>query len=90
MVSEKKTALDVVYSRLGNLSQYALLIDDVGNKDLFYKQLHHMVSLGRFVGEEKISLDGLSSEIDVLVKRLEVIAQKLYAPSSFGIEPYKL
>ena len=49
-----------------------------------------MVSLGRFVGAEKISLDGLSSEIDVLVKRLEVIAQKLYAPSSFGIEPYKL
>ena len=39
MVSEKKTALDVVYSRLVNLSQYALLIDDVGNKEAFYKQL---------------------------------------------------
>lgn len=90
MVSEKKTALDVVYSRLGNLSQYALLIDDVGNKDLFYKQLQHMVSLGRFVGDEKISVDGLSGEIDGFVQRLELIAQKLYAPGSFGIEPYKL
>ncbi len=90
MVSEKKTALDVVYSRLGNLSQYALLIDDVGNKELFYRQLHHMVSLGRFVGSEKVAVDGLSSQIDVLVKRLEAIAEKLYAPNAFGIEPYKL
>ncbi len=90
MVSEKKTALDVVYSRLGNLSQYALLIDDVGNKDLFYKQLQHMVSLGKFAEAGKISLDNLSSEIDALVKRLEVIAQRLYTPNSFGIEPYKL
>ena len=43
MVSEKKTALDVVYSRLGNLARYCLLIDDVGNKDLFYKQLDSML-----------------------------------------------
>lgn len=90
MVSEKKTALDVVYSRLGNLSQYALLIDDVGNKDAFYQQLFKMVSLGRWTGNETINLTNLSDGIDSLVSRLELIADKLYAPNGFGIEPYKM
>lgn len=90
MVSEKKTALDVVYSRLGNLSQYALLIDDVGNKDAFYQQLMKMVSLGRWSKTDSLELKELSSNIDSLVSRLEEIADKLYAPNGFGIEPYKL
>ena len=45
MVSEKKTALDVVYSRLGELSKYTLLIDDVSNKKSFYDQLLNMIYL---------------------------------------------
>ena len=90
MVSEKKTALDVVYSRLGNLSQYALLIDDVGNKDAFYQQLQKMVLLGHWTGHEAIDLANISDGIDSLVSRLELIADKLYAPSGFGIEPYKV
>ena len=90
MVSEKKTALDVVYSRLGTLSQYALLIDDVGNKDAFYQQLSKMVGLGKWTGNEEIELSGISDGIDSLVSRLETIADKLYAPNGFGIEPYKL
>ena len=89
MVSEKKTALDVVYSRLGDLSQYALLIDDVGNKDAFYQQLSKMIHLG-CTAEEKMNLDFISEKIDALVKRLEVIADVLYRPNEFGIEPYKL
>jgi len=90
MVSEKKTALDVVYSRLGRLSQYALVIDDVGNKDAFYKQLSMMVLLGQQTGNRNIELSEISDEIDSLVSRLGTIADVLYAPSSFGIEPYKL
>ena len=89
MVSEKKTALDVVYSRLGELSQYALLIDDVGNKDAFYQQLSKMVHSGG-TSEEKMNLDFISEKIDTLVKRLEIIADELYRPNEFGIEPYKL
>lgn len=90
MVSEKKTALDVVYSRLGNLSQYALLIDDVGNKDIFYKQLQQMVSLGRMKFQNTGDIETVANNIDSLVSRLEKIADKLYAPNKFGIEPYKL
>lgn len=89
MVSEKKTALDVVYSRLGHLSQYALLIDDVGNKEAFYKQLSNMVLLGKS-STENVDLDTVSGNIDSIVERLEAIADKLYAPNDLGIEPYKL
>lgn len=90
MVSEKKTALDVVYSRLGPLSTYALLIDDVGNKDDFYKQLSHMVNFGQRGLVDGTEADRLSDSIDSLVKRLEIIAETLYSPSEFGVEPYKL
>lgn len=90
MVSEKKTALDVVYSRLGNLSQYALLIDDVGNKDAFYRQLSGMMLLGRNGESESVELAGISRDIDALIERLRDIADKLYAPDGFGIEPYKM
>jgi very-short-patch-repair endonuclease len=89
MVSEKKTALDVVYSRLGNLSQYALMIDDVGNKDLFYHQLERMLKLGGTTSPA-IDINPVSLSIDDNVLRLENIAQKLYAANDFGIEPYKL
>ena len=44
MVSEKKTALDVIYSRLGNLSKYSIMIDDVKNKNYFYDQINNIIS----------------------------------------------
>ena len=90
MVSEKKTALDVVYSRLGSLSTYALLIDDVGNKDDFYKQLSRMINFGQREFVDGAEADSLSDEIDSYVKELEILAETLYAPSEFGVEPYKL
>lgn len=90
MVSEKKTALDVVYSRLGELSKYALLIDDVGNKDAFYKQLSKMIPLGQPQNGEEYDISGISDGIDGYIKRLEKIADKLYSPGKLGIETYKL
>ena len=89
MISEKKTALDVVYSRLGTLSDYTLLIDDVGNKDLFYEQLSRMLHLGGCRNPEQ-DLQQVSQSIDTQIALLERIAQKLYTPDEFGIEPYKL
>ena len=90
MVSEKKTALDVVYSRLGNLSKYALIIDDVGNKELFYKQLQRMVNLERLSSSNMVNINDASTRINDLVKRLEEIANELYVCDEFGVEPYKL
>ncbi len=88
MVSEKKTALDVVYSRLGTLSKYCLLIDDVGNKDPFYKQLARM--LDAEPQRKGVDLDSVSEAIDRDVALLDNIANVIYRPSEFGIEPYKL
>ncbi len=88
MVSEKKTALDVVYSRLGTLSKYCLLIDDVGNKELFYKQLARM--LDSDTPKRGVDLDSVSDSIDRDVSTLDNIAQTMYSPCEFGIEPYKL
>jgi very-short-patch-repair endonuclease len=88
MVSEKKTALDVVYSRLGTLSKYCLMIDDVGNKDLFYQQLARMLeSVPPRTGS---NLAALSESIDRDVGVLSNIAETMYHEGDFGIEPYKL
>jgi len=88
MVSEKKTALDVVHSRLGGLSKYCLLIDDVANKNQFYMQLKDMldVSLIKRAGD----VSNMSSSIDRSIDTLKGIANKVYRPGPFGIAPYKL
>ena len=88
LVSEKKTALDVVYSRLGNLSKYCLMIDDVANKDPFYQQLGWMLEVG--LPRKGSDLMPLSESIDKDVSVLSHIADKMYTPNDFGIEPYKL
>ena len=88
LVSEKKTALDVVYSRLGNLSKYCLMIDDVANKDPFYQQLAWMMEVGH--PRTGSDLMPLSESIDKDVEVLSNIADKMYSVNDFGIEPYKL
>jgi superfamily I DNA and/or RNA helicase/very-short-patch-repair endonuclease len=88
MVSEKKTALDVVYSRLGTLSKYCLMIDDVSNKDLFYEQLARMLETAP--PRTGSSLSSLSESIDRDVSVLSNIADTMYQQGDFGIEPYKL
>ncbi|MCL1810826.1 MAG: AAA domain-containing protein [Methanomassiliicoccaceae archaeon] len=88
MVSEKKTALDVVYSRLGTLSKYCLMIDDVNNKDLFYQQLARMLeTVSPRTGS---NLAALSESIDRDVGVLSNISDTMYHEGTFGIEPYKL
>ncbi len=91
MVSEKKTALDVVYSRLGNLSRYAMMLDDATNKNLFYGQLERLIfSTDTNAPLKAPDLSAISAEIDTNVATLETIAEKLFRPGEFGIEPYRL
>ncbi len=91
MVSEKKTALDVVYSRLGNLSRYAMMLDDATNKNLFYGQLERLLfSTDNNAPLQAPDLNAISAEIDVSVSTLETIADKLFKPNDFGVEPYRL
>ena len=91
MVSEKKTALDVVYSRLGDLSRYALLIDDVTNKNLFYKQLEQIMTRASIGRETPDALSEITISIDDDIKDLEKVADALYSANErIGTEPYKL
>ena len=91
MVSEKKTALDVVYSRLGNLSRYAMMMDDANNKNLFYGQLEKLLlSTDANVPLEAPDLSPISAEIDADVATLELIAEKIFQPGEYGIPPYHL
>lgn len=89
MVSEKKTALDVVYSRLGNVSKYTMILDDVSDKAGFFGQLNNMLNLPMH-NEQTADLTKISNEIDGKIRYLEELADRLYVPDSFGIEPYKL
>lgn len=101
MVSEKKTALDVIFSRLGHLSNFALLIDDIENKDHFYKQFN---SILKILNEESEKLyysfneiinnqNKISEkivEIDTNLQYLEVIGNKVYGINDFGTSMYEI
>lgn len=90
MVSEKKAALDVVYSRLGELNKYALMIDDTNDKQGFYRQIAQMLNLHGLRTDQEEQLKTISDAIDGYIGNLETIAQKLYSTNDFGIEAYKL
>ena len=92
MVSEKKTALDVVYSRLGELSRYAIMIDDANNKTPFYARLDRMLFSADAEApmEDPVDLSALSKQIDTNLQALQGIAELLFQKGTFGIEPYKL
>ena len=94
MVSEKKTALDVIYSRLGNLSDFAMIIDDVENKNEFYSQL---IKVFNSFSEKKIASQNneiyLSSTVEKIESNLDVldsIGTKIYGPNPFGLSIYEL
>lgn len=94
MVSEKKTALDVIYSRLGDLSEFAMIVDDVENKNEFYSQL---IKVFNSFGEKKIKNQINEAYLDVAVQKIESnldsldkIGNKIYGPNTFGISIYEL
>lgn len=90
MVSQKKAALDVIYSRLGKLSKYAVMLSDVKNKEYFYDQLYRI-----FTAEEKAAFDinkfnKISDEIDGGLKKLDAVADRLYYDTGYGAPMYKI
>ena len=105
MVSEKKTALDVIYSRLGKLSKFAIIIDDVENKDLFYKQLdkittfedskeiwynENLAEFNKNIDNERNNLKRYIDNINNDIDKLNQIAKKIYSVNDFGTSYYNL
>ena len=83
MVSEKKTALDVVYSRMGTLSKYCMQIDDTADKENFYRQMATMISIQPTANT--VDLTDVSNRIDMDIGKLASIANDLYDPGEFGL-----
>ncbi|MGN1221797.1 MAG: AAA domain-containing protein, partial [Christensenellales bacterium] len=82
VVSQKKVALEVIYSRLGNLSKYAMLLSAGGDKDTFYNSLTQMFSSTGRVINYQTKLDLIGNEIEDTLKVLDKIKQDFVANSN--------
>lgn len=88
MVSEKKAALDVIYSRLGKMADYAVMIDDTENKEDFYKQIKKILSVSTLNSDVESIKANITQDITVIntkLDRLQEIANKVFMPGNFGI-----
>lgn len=88
VVSEKKTALDVVYSRLKGLSKYAFLIDDVDDKQSFYSTVANICSSE--LPELPINLENIANNINMRLSELDNLYTFLNSPSVFSDTPLEL
>lgn len=90
VVSEKKVALDVIYSRLRNASQYAMFIDDAENKQNFYKKIQdflHPVLPTRTINNDIYILE---QEIKELLKALNKSMDLMYVNTIQEVPIFKL
>ncbi|MBQ7351293.1 MAG: HRDC domain-containing protein [Clostridia bacterium] len=77
MVSQKKAALDVIYSRLGNLSNFAILLSDMKDKNSFYKQLYNMFACDKESKYNHSQFQNISGDIDSDIGKCYFIGEKL-------------
>ena len=84
MVSQKKAALDVIYSRLGNLSKYALFVDNAKNKESFFTQLQNMTLLEDAIRFDGRKLDGINRMIDGDINKFKRLDTCMYQENETG------
>ncbi|ERJ11645.1 AAA domain-containing protein [Haloplasma contractile] len=77
IVSEKKTALDVIYNRLGKIANFVMYIDDSNNKDAFYKKLIASLELDETLVEEDNRILINAKAIDYEISRLNDLEKLL-------------
>ena len=101
MVSEKKTALDVIFSRLGDLSKFAIIIDDIENKSTFYEQVNSIIntldSSHKLLYKSNESKEQTIEDIKERIKNinydlecLETIAKKVYGINDFNTSMFNV
>lgn len=90
VVSQKKAALDVIDSRLGDLSNFTLLISDTKNKNEFYGQMQNMMLSSGYTDYDMHELDNKSQLIDKNIAKLDGIAENVYQNCKYGKEIYKI
>jgi hypothetical protein len=90
VVSEKKVALDVIYSRLKNASRYAMFIDDAANKQAFYHQLKQFIDPSAPVRTLNNDIYTLEEEIEEILKTLNQSLDLLNVQTFTDVEIHKL
>ncbi len=78
VVSEKKVALDVIYSRLRSASKYTMFIDDAENKQDFYYKLNNFVNPSPPRRTLNNDIYRLEEEIETILKTMNQSLKLLY------------
>ncbi|MDE7395015.1 MAG: HRDC domain-containing protein, partial [Clostridiales bacterium] len=84
MVSQKKAALDVIYSRLGKLSELCLFVHDVKDKDGFYAQIESMLRTNEAAVSPVTQFNTVSDAVDADLKNLEALGDTLFYDRKYG------
>ncbi|MCF0117494.1 MAG: HRDC domain protein, partial [Bacilli bacterium] len=90
MVSQKKAALDVIYSRLGNLSKYSVIIADMKDKDSFYKQVGNALFSSKHKSFNENQYQLLSNGMDNNLTYLSQMGKALKDDKEFGVPMYEV
>lgn len=90
VVSEKKVALDVIYSRLKQAANYAMFIDDADNKQAFYHKLQHFVQPSPPERTRNNDIYELEQEIEKTLHDLDRALELMYHESIQYIPMYRL
>ncbi|MBI9008868.1 MAG: DUF4011 domain-containing protein [Tenericutes bacterium] len=90
VISEKKVALDVINTRLGNASKYSMFIDDAENKQDFYYKLNNFVDPippHRTINNDIFEIE---KEIEKLIETLNKSMDLLYNQKIQGAPIHEL
>ena len=90
VVSEKKVALDVIKSRLGYASKFALFMDDAQDKTTFYKQIKNFIDPLPPVRNHNNDRETVDVQIDKMIGKLQKAYHKFYMPDSHDIAAHEI
>ncbi|MFW5841653.1 MAG: AAA domain-containing protein [Bacillota bacterium] len=90
IVSEKKVALDVIHSRLGNASRFTLFMDDAQDKNAFYAQVKNHIDPLPPTRSLNNDRDTVDDAVDKIIGKLKRMHHAFYTPQLKDIETYKL
>jgi hypothetical protein len=88
VVSQKQAALEVVFSRLGNLNRKAMLLPDPENqKSKFFERVisMHQVAMKKNCMHSDKNYNQLQEDIEKELQILQVISDTLFSKNSFGL-----
>ena len=90
VVSEKKVALEVIYSRLKRAAKYAIFLDDAENKQVFYDQFKKILDPEPPVRTENNDIYSHDIEIEETLITLEESLKLLYKNQLDGLSVHEL